>query len=267
MKKYIMGIPLMFVVGIVPICADDFWEEKKAEQWSQKEVIKMITNSPWARKVSVSAPRRQHRPGARDGAPAPRGRPRSGGGFGGSAGSGGGGAGGSAGRSGGFGGPRGGGPLQSFKLVVRWYSALPIKDALARYQEQPSSPPPATEEEERDATHYVIGVSGLPDRMFRMNPAHWQQWSELLKSESFLKIKGHEPVGADVVHARPDRVGILDARTGVGGGELLMLFPRKGSHVITLKDKNVEFVSKVNSMNIKKKFKLKDMIYKGNLEL
>ena len=264
MKKYLMEIPLLFVVGTVPVCADDFWEEKKAEQWSQKEVIKMITNSPWARKVTVSAQRRQHRPGGRDGAPGPRGRPRSTGGFGGSAGSGGGGAGGSAGRGGGG---RGGGTFQSFKLVVRWYSALPIKDALARYQDQPSTSPQATDQVEQAATHYVIGVSGLPDRMFRMSPAHWEQLAEGVKSESFLKIKGHEPVGADAVYARPDRVGILDAKTGAGGGEFLLLFPREGSYAITLEDKKVEFVTKINRMNIKKKFKLKDMIYKGKLEL
>ena len=46
-----------------------------------------------------------------------------------------------------------------------------------------------------------------------------------------------------------------------------MMFPRTGSYEITLADKKVEFVAQVGSLKVKRKFKLKDMIYNGKLEL
>src|ERR1017187_10286700 len=31
----------------------DFWNDKKAEDWSEKDVQKLLTHSPWAKEVSV----------------------------------------------------------------------------------------------------------------------------------------------------------------------------------------------------------------------
>jgi hypothetical protein len=43
------------------------------------------------------------------------------------------------------------------------------------------------------------------------------------------------------------------------------LFPR--SEAITLEDKEVEFETKLGPMEIKRKFKLQDMVFGGKLEL
>ena len=50
-----------------------------------------------------------------------------------------------------------------------------------------------------------------------------------------------------------------------GSVDLHLMFPR--TEAITLEDKNVEFKLALGPMDVKKKFKLKDMVFNGNLEL
>src|ERR1700685_1872516 len=103
MKK---TIGLLLVLAFC-IMASDFWK-KPFTQWSDKDVIKMTTESPWAKSASVS----------RSGLAAPPMPP--GGGFGGGA----------------PGGPQGGGvpdfPTPAFDVVARWQTALPIRQAFVR---------------------------------------------------------------------------------------------------------------------------------------
>jgi len=49
---------------------------------------------------------------------------------------------------------------------------------------------------------------------------------------------------------------------------LYLFFPKAepGSHVITLEDNEVEVNLKLGSTEIRRKFKLKDMVYEGQLE-
>ena len=45
-------------VGVVTTAAAavDFWNAKPYTEWSQKEVETVLTDSPWARKISVVVP-------------------------------------------------------------------------------------------------------------------------------------------------------------------------------------------------------------------
>jgi hypothetical protein len=117
----------------------------------------------------------------------------------------------------------------------------------------------------------MIGVSGLPARMFPSHPDGLKSVSERLKSESFLKIKGRKPIPADAVLIPEKRSEVVDVRDGPWSAavEVYLVFPRgqKGNDVITLADKKVEFVTQIGSLNVKKKFKLKNMVYNGELEL
>ena len=36
------------------LLAADFWEKKEFKDWSDKDVGKMMTNSPWAKRVSIT---------------------------------------------------------------------------------------------------------------------------------------------------------------------------------------------------------------------
>ena len=42
------------VAAAATLCAADFWVAKPYTDWSEKETGKMITDSPWAKRVSIS---------------------------------------------------------------------------------------------------------------------------------------------------------------------------------------------------------------------
>ena len=45
---------ILTIVAIAPLLlAADFWKDKQPADWSDKEVSRMMTNSPWAKQVSV----------------------------------------------------------------------------------------------------------------------------------------------------------------------------------------------------------------------
>src|SRR5207253_9545603 len=51
---------ILLVAGLlVPTTAhaDDFWKRKPASEWTVEEALKVLQDSPWARKQAVAAPR------------------------------------------------------------------------------------------------------------------------------------------------------------------------------------------------------------------
>jgi hypothetical protein len=237
-----------------PVWAEDFWLKTKFTEWSDKDVQKMLRDSPWARPVSVQL---------------------GGGGMGGMGGGGGrggrGGGGGGAdisaapsasddlgGGMGGMGGGRGRGGGQSMESIpshtvtVRWLTALPVRQALARmrFGKEAGTSPEAAKMLQPEERRYVVGLADLPPQLLmRSNPAE-------LKSKATLRVKGREPLVA--TEAVPER--------GQRGATLYLVFPRPG-FPITLDDKDVEVVLKLTSVEIKRRFRLKDMLFDGRLEL
>jgi hypothetical protein len=136
-------------------------------------------------------------------------------------------------------------------IVVRWDSALPIRLA------SKSSP-------ERVAEYYEIFVSGLPINGAmpggRSRGSGGISDSETLtarlKDKTSLQRKGQDPIF-------PDRVEMVTTADQEG---ILFAFPR-GTRPIAPADKDVTFVSAIGPLRIKAKFLLKDMVYKGRLEL
>ena len=57
-------------------------------------------------------------------------------------------------------------------LTLRWYSAMPIKQAFARAQfgDQAESTAELAELLAPEENHIIIGISGLPSRMTRIPP-------------------------------------------------------------------------------------------------
>ena len=224
----------------------------------------MLTDSPWAKKVEVAM-----------GGPAMTGGGGRGGGRGGGgarmppAGGGEGGFGGgdpSGGGGGGGGAPGGGGPgfggaggeesrAPGVSLVVRWATARPVKQALARgrWGVEAATSPEAAKFLERAEESYIISISGLPGRMFAGGAA------EKVKSASFLKVGKHPPMAA------------VDAKGNASqqSAEIFLVFPRSqgGGRVITLEDKEVEVLSRLGPMEVRRKFRLKDMAVDGKLTL
>ena len=255
------------LIGVAILSAASFWETKDYTEWSAKEVRKILNNSPWAKKVSLNfggmgGPGGQGSPGGYGGG---AGGGRGGGGFpGGGAGGGfpggggggggipGGGGGGASRGGGGYGRAGGGQSPPQLELTIQWSSALPVKQALmrGRFGNEAHTAAEAKQFLQRGETHYVVSVSGFSGRMARMS-----QNTDRLKQTASLKRKNKEPIRPEVVEMHNQEESVT----------LYVAFPR--TDPIVLEDKNVEFEMKLGPMTVRGKFKLKDMLFDGKLEL
>ena len=225
--KILLRVSLLLMVTSMLAWAGDFWENKQFIEWSEKDVEKMMNKSPWSKKVTLALS-----------------IGRSGGGIGGGS------RGGIAGRS--RGGIAGRSRAPVLQLTISWRSALPIKQAIvkARMGESTELPVGATQFLDQQEEFYVVEVSGFPTRMGRM-----------LENSSATVIAG------TVLKRKDQSITVNNFRAEERGEstDLFFFFPRTAN--ITLEDKTIEFVMKLGRREMKKKFKLKDMVVNGNLEL
>ncbi|MCC7155543.1 MAG: hypothetical protein IT161_13290 [Bryobacterales bacterium] len=278
-----MGLPLL--AG--PAKAGEFWNDKAPADWNDKEVKKLLSRSPWVKGAVVEFD--PGRMGGGMGGPGMGGGRRGGGGMGGGemgGGMPGGGMGGPGGGGGGMGGPGmgggggmgggmpgggmgpGGGGFEPPKITVRWESE-PVREGEIKAEAKYAG---MLAEAAKD--HYVIaaqggglgrrgggegpgGLGGFPGGGSdpRQREQVRQQWEARMKSTTTLAAKGKEPVPC---------VKIARAETG-DGFLTFFLFPR--SPGFSLDDKEVTFHTVLGPMEVKAKFALKDMIYKGQLAL
>jgi hypothetical protein len=226
----------------------EFWTQKDVAAWSESERQRILKNSPWARKATVSM-----------GAEGDFGAPMAGGGRGGGPPVGGGGP--MRGGSVGGGGPVGGdgpigGPPETFDVIVRW-EAEPLR--AVKKNSVPS-----------DAEAWLISVSGLPMMLSGARP---QPPEGMPRRESMAGISdpAHlaraaqlEVKNATPLHARKaERVveGNNDEQ-----GALLFYFDR-ADFPLTAATKEVTFSLRVGPMTVKAKFTPKDMMYRNELAL
>jgi len=261
------------VCGIA-FCADEAWTTKDPSQWNGEEINKILNDSPWAKRTKVtfdrSATGDQGRSG-RSGGPTWGGR---GGGIGFPGGGGMGGA-----RRGGMGGGPGGQRRQEgqnippVEVVMRWETAVPVREALARHpdtiQLEDAQADRAKETKTpADANSYVIALIGLrlPERRARRSDrndddrdSQTNQDSDRLRdrlmSSARLAIKGRGAI-------RPSDVKV---NTEYGNSDVRFYFSRTNS--ISLDDKDVTFECKSGGMKLEQKFHVKDMQYQGKLTL
>ena len=238
----ILGV---WVLASAALLAADFWEDKDFTTWSDKQVEKMLTNSPWSRKVAILIPNTSL-------------AKRVGGLSGGLVGSGGG-----AGRAGGGGGAGGAGagnlggggfmpPPRRTQFPLRWLSALPVKQAMVRegVGGAASIPTDAHPLLEQDEPYYRLALVGLP-RAFGQDLGGLEE----VRETTLLKRKNQEPVVP------------IDVRLAYPGDLLSIEFYFPRSDAITLDDKEVEFITRLGGAKVSKKFKLKDMVFGGQLAL
>lgn len=278
MKRSILPLAILLGLSAMVLFAADFWAEKDYAQWNEDEVDKMLRNSPWAKTVRVTM-------GGSGG-----GMPYSGGGGGGRGGGGGMPGGGgiadasSGGMGGGGGGRRGGGGMggdnmaarPTMNLQVRWVSALPVRHALVRANcgteiESECANRLLNLEDER----FILSIAGMPSRMMRGGQrggrpgeaertgppsseqiqARRQQMIDRLTEMSTLNVKGKEPLHPNLV------------QVGDGPAPDIYLFFPGCDWNLTVEDKAVDFEMKMPFNTVRQKFKLKDMMYEGQLEL
>jgi hypothetical protein len=251
----------------VPICAlglsagDQTWKDKEIAAWTEDDARQVITDSPWARKVTPELGSPESRRSDRGG------RPGYGGGGGGGYPGGGGGVGfpgggigfpGGGRRGGGYPGGGGGNSQGSDTssdgssraaqtpptLTVRWETALPVREAELKARDTSA---PVVEE-----GHYAIAVYGIPERMTRGDS---KNLADSLKKEASLRRDGKKEL-------KPSSVEVLPRDDGP---VVLYLFPK--SNEITQADRRVEFDVKIGRLKFSQPFFLEDMVFKGKLEL
>lgn len=142
------------------------------------------------------------------------------------------------GRSGGTSNPSASSP--KFPGVVRWMSAKPILLAL-KLQLPPDF-----------AHHYVIGVTGLPVVSGHSEGADNTDSFEGLKEVTYLQVKGQEAAQPGIIQQDPN-----DTST--------VLFGFLNQFLDLTKAKTATFTTTMGPLNVKAKFDLARMTYKGEL--
>jgi hypothetical protein len=209
-------------IGSAGVIAADFWDIKPFAEWSDKDLQRMLTDSPWSHQVSVVLPRPPREAG--DLNPGGRGGDESG--------------------RGGF--PA---PAPQLKVDVQWRSAQPMRQAMALRQFGTVEKIPADLRDtlEQDDSVYVVIVLGLPMQMATA--------AADARKATFLRRDGHAPIA--VSEGGPQKSG--------NGFALVFAFPR--TDAIMPQDNEVEFVTKLGDLEIRRKFKLKEMVAAGHLRL
>ena len=130
-------------------------------------------------------------------------------------------------------------------LTITWLTALPVKQALLKERMEAGG---ALAESAKEIIaggemYYAIGLTGLtPDTAKKL-------------TEAALRLPDKPQIDPANANFQPS------GRTV----DVMILFPR--TKPITVEDKEVEVILKLDGVEIGKKFPLKDMVYKGKLEL
>lgn len=242
----------LFFAGsaLAPLMARN-WDRTAFPEWSDEHVDKLLTDSPWARPLTLpfrfSAPVR--RPfvasefdqigepmglpkGWPSGGPSPAPGTRS---------------------------PRiddGNGPPVQTEIYVttRWSSALPMRQAMALHQFGRSglNSQKAAQLLQGDTSQYVLEVAGFPAGMIPQGVRRFE--AELLASAALL-VKGRKPLRATAASV-PEHGNHLIAS---------IRFPRFEN--LAENDGLIELAAQAGPMDVRQKFKLRDMNYRGRLEL
>jgi hypothetical protein len=241
MSKKIFGVLAAVLFASFVVYAGDAWKDKDFDKWDQKDVDKILKDSPWSRPVqyggggssSMEAPLTA--PGS-DAAHSPNG--------------------GGNGRSGlsatgSLGSSEGMGAATSF--FVRWYSSRTIREAMAREREMKGTPADeARKSLETDLDTYEIVLQSTNLMAFS------KEGEASLKDHSYLMLKSTKEKIA------PTRV-IVQKGAGDRPVAVVFDFPKKtasGEPTIGPTEKGVEFSTKAGPTPLSVSFDISKMVDK-----
>jgi hypothetical protein len=253
-----MKLFLVFIAATACALASDPWK-KNSQNWTPEEAERILTSSPWAQQTKAvfgtddvrDAPDPGPLPGAAEaGMAGPHGA--------------------TDGRWDGGVGKMPRGTVPTLPILVRWDSALPIREAAARAasastQSNPEVTPATVEQASKD---YVVTLIGLvPAKRYRdqgqlngksnsddaTDARDPEELLEGLMSTTRLIRRGRPALAPENVK--------LDGATGI----VHVFFPR--TDPILPGEKEVVFTTRFGSLSVQKVFRPGDMMYKGRLEL
>lgn len=139
-------------------------------------------------------------------------------------------------------------------LIVRWASALPVRQAMAleQFGRQGLGRPEVREMLETPPKDYVLEIAGFPAIAFPKGP----DWlAEQLQHSAHVAVKGRRALSATACRVPPQGMHLAAE----------IRFPRE--EPFQLEDGQIEVTAAVAGMAIAARFKLRPMIYQERLEL
>jgi hypothetical protein len=240
---------LLFAPCLIVFGASQPWTSKDFTQWTPAEIEKVLTDSPWAQQVMASFGQ-PLQPEDMPVTPPPGAQGRLAGSRGVSDGR----------WDGGVARNTGIGDVPSLPVTVRWDSALPVRQALSRSgKDHPGSA--------RAANDYVITVIGLASASPRTSAAPSDEPAGGVEREPQdpAQIAQAFVANSRLIPRGKSAIVPEDAKFDSATGAVQLFFSR--SAAIAVSDKEVTFVTRFGSLSVRKRFRLKDMAYKGQLEL
>jgi hypothetical protein len=242
-----------------PLALSESWEEPAFPAWSGEFIDRILTDSPWAKQSNVKveidpAQRMQPKSFAQIGWPGGGGigLPRTGGGS--IPGVGWPGGGGSR-TPGSSPWPGGGGPTKAeIFLTTRWASALPVRRAraLQQYGAHGLQHEDAVALLTAKQTEYVVEIAGFNVSAIRQGA---KKFAADLSKTARIVVPGRRPLSAN------------DAQAPEHGMHLMVTlrFPRFEN--LEAKEGHIEVIAETRGIALRERFKLKELIYAGSLEL
>lgn len=232
-------LPLVCLCSVVWAGADTpSWVTKRIADWTEQDAHQILGSSPWAKVVVAGIARRQTEAERREGGE--MGQPHG------------------IGYDGiddrwfhpeVLGNPLGGaqkpGPaLPAFRVLVRWESALPVRAAEFKLQE--NAPQTLSNE------GYIIAVYGVPGRDKHSDP---ERLGEPFKELAVLRREGKPDV-------KPADVAVFQLQDGAA---VVYRFPLSAE--ISTRDTLVEFNALIGRLQVSNVFHLDQMRFQGQLQL
>ncbi len=238
MKK----LSLLLLAAASLLTAADFWLAKPYTEWSDKELQKLMTDSPWAKTVTITP---IVLPTAGGDAPPPS-RDLS------------------SGKGGGKGGGGGGGQTAAATqtYIIHFMSGVPMKQGAQKIRlgKEAASSAESRALIEREEKEYIVVVSVAASSTGR-GGGHGKS---SLSSDALKQAMTECTLASKEKGSRTPTS--VQMREGVNGGvDAFLFFPRNDP--FTINDGDVEVAFKFAGSTIKQKFHLREMVFNGKLEM
>ena len=231
MKRLTIGVLLLFGFSVILwAVGKDFWESKPYSEWTEKEVKKMLTDSPWVKKWYYDPSRygAMQAPESLDTKHLKEARSL-----------------------------RSQMPRQPFTLLIAWSTARPWKAALMRNQQLTTGKSnPQQEKAFIEGEEPLIRI-----QVMSTNPGLLRGiTTEQLQENTYLEVKAKKKTKIPLArYAPPDKTNPNVA---------LYIFPKEfqGNPVLTPDVKEIVFRTQISKAEVKVKFKTKEMTVNNQIE-